>query len=211
MSANKELDKYIPIARLIAKTFGSRCEVVLHDLSVPKRSVIYAANNNVTGRQVGQSFDHLIKQVLLSRSLEDDCRANYVTTTEDGRLIKSSTALLRDADGKVIGALCLNYDLANLQETKRLLDEFLSVDEEKPQVNVEPFDNVVEILDDLIDKIIDRENTAALKKQDKMELVAFMEKKGVFLIKGAVEKVAERLSISKVTVYSYLDKIKKNG
>jgi predicted transcriptional regulator YheO len=37
-----------------------------------------------------------------------------------------------------------------------------------------------------------------------------MDKKGVFLIKGAVEKVAEKLNISKVTVYSYLDAIKKN-
>ena len=36
-----------------------------------------------------------------------------------------------------------------------------------------------------------------------------MDDKGVFLIKGAIDKVAERLNISKVTVYSYLDEIKK--
>lgn len=38
-----------------------------------------------------------------------------------------------------------------------------------------------------------------------------MDDKGVFLIKGAIDKVAERLNISKVTVYSYLDKIKKTA
>lgn len=37
-----------------------------------------------------------------------------------------------------------------------------------------------------------------------------MEKKGVFLIKGSIDKVKEKMNISKVTVYSYLDEI-KNG
>jgi predicted transcriptional regulator YheO len=35
-----------------------------------------------------------------------------------------------------------------------------------------------------------------------------MDQKGIFLIKGAIDKVAEKLNISKVTVYSYLDEIK---
>ena len=36
-----------------------------------------------------------------------------------------------------------------------------------------------------------------------------MNDKGLFLIKGAADKVAERMNISKVTVYSYLDEIRK--
>lgn len=211
MPVNNELSKYIPIANLIANTFGSRCEVVIHDLSVPENSVIYAANNHVTGaRQTGQSFKPLTKQAVLSGNLEDDCRINYMATWKDGRLIKSSMVLLRDADGKAIGTLCLNYDLESLKAAKEFLDEFLNSTEEKPLAPIESFDNVVEILDNFIDKIIDRDSIPTLKKQGKMELVSSMEKKGVFLIKGSVEKVAERLNISKVTVYSYLDKIKKN-
>ena len=48
-------------------------------------------------------------------------------------------------------------------------------------------------------------------EEDKLDLIQFMDDKGVFLIKGAIDKVAERLNISKVTVYSYLDKIKKTA
>ena len=36
-----------------------------------------------------------------------------------------------------------------------------------------------------------------------------MESKGLFMVKGVMEKVAERLGIAKVTVYSYLDEIKE--
>ncbi|SEJ01206.1 Predicted transcriptional regulator YheO, contains PAS and DNA-binding HTH domains [Propionispira arboris] len=209
-SKNKALETYIPIANLIAQTFGKNCEVVLHDLSIPQNSVVYTVNNHVTGRQVGQPFEHLIKDVLLSKNFENDCTANYRTTTIAGKKIKSSTALLRDVKGEVIGALCVNYDLSPLNDMKILLDEFMDTQQEKIEANVEPFDNVIEIVEDLINKMIGNSSVTTLKRKDKIELIQFMDKKGVFLIKGAIEKVAEKLNISKVTVYSYLDAIKKS-
>lgn len=209
-SKNKALETYIPIANLIAQTFGKNCEVVLHDLSIPQNSVVYTVNNHVTGRQVGQPFEHLIKDVLLSKKFENDCTANYRTTTVAGKKIKSSTALLRDAKGEVIGALCVNYDLSPLNDMKILLDEFMDTQQEKIESTVEPFDNVIEIVEDLINKMIGNSPVTTLKRKDKIELIQFMDKKGVFLIKGAIEKVAEKLNISKVTVYSYLDAIKKS-
>ena len=206
---NKKLETYIPIANIIAKTFGKNCEVVIHDLSIPQNSVVYTINNHVTGRQVGQPFEHLVKDVLLSKKFDHDFTANYMTTTEDGRKIKSSTALIRDSDDKVIGALCINFDLAFLGNIKILLDEFMTVEQEKIETTVEPFENVMQIVDDLINKMIGNHDIERLKRKDKIELIHFMDKKGIFLIKGALEKVAEKLNISKVTVYSYLDAIKK--
>ncbi len=207
---NNELVKYISIANVIAQTFGKHCEVVIHDLSIPQNSVVYTVNNHVTGRKVGQSFEHLIKDVLLSKKFEHDCTANYVTITEDGRKIKSSTALIRNSENKVIGALCINYDLEHLHNMKNFLDEFMAAEQEEPKNIVEPFENIMEIVDDLIDKIIGNTQIETLKRKDKIELISFMDKKGLFLIKGAVEKTAEKLQISKVTVYSYLDEIRKS-
>lgn len=209
---NKDLRTYIPIANLIAKTFGKNCEVVIHDLTVPQNSVVYAINNHVTGRQVGQAFDHLVKQVLLSPNLVDDFVAGYKTTTEDGKEIKSSTALIRNAGGKVIGALCVNYDLENIVMVKDLIEDFMTfdhVEKEEKVENIELMDNVVEIADDLIDRIIANFPDDNLKRKEKIKLIKFMDEKGIFLIKGSVDKIAEKLGISKVTVYSYLDEIKK--
>jgi len=206
---NKKLEKYIPIANLIAKTFGKNCEVVIHDLSIPQNSVVYTVNNHVTGREIGQPFEHLVKDVLLSKNFNNDYTANYMTIADNGRKIKSSTALIRDSEDKVIGALCINYDLENLNSMKNFLDEFMTAEQEKIETAVEPFDNVMEIVDDLIDKIIGINKIEDLKRKDKIELIYFMDKRGLFLIKGAIEKVAEKLNISKVTVYSYLDEIKR--
>ena len=45
------LKSLIPIAETIGKTFGNRCEVVLHDLTIPEKSVVYTVNGDVTGRR----------------------------------------------------------------------------------------------------------------------------------------------------------------
>lgn len=148
---------------------------------------------------------------MLSKEFHGDYTANYKFVTEQGKEIKSSTALIRNSKGKVIGALCVNYDLEIMKNMKEFLDDFVNVKQEKIKEEVEPFDNVIEIVDDLIDKIIGTNDIDNLKRKQKIDLIKFMDKKGIFLIKGAIEKVAEKLGISKVTVYSYLDEIKKNS
>ena len=62
------LKSLIPIAETIGKTFGNRCEVVLHDLTIPEKSVVYTVNGDVTGRREGQTFDRLVRSVLLNKN-----------------------------------------------------------------------------------------------------------------------------------------------
>lgn len=40
---------YVSIADMLTQTFGSDCEVVLHDLNDPEHSVVYVSNGTVTG------------------------------------------------------------------------------------------------------------------------------------------------------------------
>jgi len=94
------LKAFIPTANLIQKSSPFVCEVVLHDLSHPQRSVVYVAGD-VTGRKVGQSFDHLVSEVLNSKNFKDDYVANYFFT-KDEKLVKSSTAFIRDEHGEII-------------------------------------------------------------------------------------------------------------
>lgn len=217
------IEQYFPIADMLAKTFGDQCEVVIHDLSTPQNSVVHAVNGHVTGRKEGQSFDHLIKQVLLNQNFANDYAANYYFHTEDGRLIKSSTVLLRDHGGKVVGALCINVDTTVLTAAASLISGLLpkpggaeawyenaagsTLEKENPMEEMP--DHIMEIAEDLIDKIIGDREVEGLKRDEKIALIRFMDQKGLFLIKGTVEKVAKRMGISKVTVYSYLDEIKE--
>src|SRR6478609_182191 len=107
----KLLESYIPLAKSTAKMFGPNCEVVIHDLTNPQASVMFTVNNHVTGREIGQSFDHLVKTVLRSEDFKEDHLAGYDIETVDHRIIKSSTTLIRDYKQEIIGALCINYDI----------------------------------------------------------------------------------------------------
>nr|WP_309100585.1 PAS domain-containing protein [Fredinandcohnia onubensis] len=211
---NSILEQYIPVAEVIAKTFGNDCEVVLHDLTVPQSSVVYTVNNYVTGRNVGQSFNHLITEVLLSQNFTNDYSANYYFHTDDGRLIKSSTLLIRNQDKKVIGALCINIDTTRITENINYLTSLIPKHPDQlprhnyQQESLNETEHIQEIANDLIDKIIGNKPVEQLRRDEKVEMVRFMEQKGIFLIRGTIDRVAEKLNISKVTVYSYIEEIK---
>ena len=209
---NPILENYIPVAKLISQTFGPHCEVILHDLSKPLNSVVYIENNSVTNRIVGESFtEYFVKEVLLSRKFNHDCSANYIMDGKDGKKIKSSTALIRDTNNKVIGALCVNIDLSRLTSLMGELGSLLGfADSPLPvQDDSERLSTIREIVNDIIDKTIGDQDVNAMSRDQKIALIRSMNEKEIFSIKGALEKVAERMNISRVTVYSYLDDIKK--
>lgn len=193
---------------MLAQTFGKSCEAVIHDLTQPESSVVYVANGTVTGRKEGQSFDHLIRQVLLNKSFKDDCTVNYIVEAENGKKIKSSSALIRNPEGEVVGMLCINYDLTVSCLIQTALNDFLPPSEPAPGEDNVTNQDVLTIIDELIDHIIKHKNTGNLKRRDNIEMIRFMEEKGVFLVKGAIDKVAAGMGLSKVTIYSYLDEIR---
>ncbi|MGD6843537.1 helix-turn-helix transcriptional regulator [Bacillus infantis] len=210
----KVLESFIPIAKSTAKMFGPNCEVVIHNLTNPQASVMFTVNNHVTGREIGQSFDHLVKTVLQSEDFKEDYLAGYTFVTEDKRTIRSSTSLIRDSKQKVIGAFCINFDVEALNQMQQFMNTFLSTQvevQEKETKSDDDIENVEGIVDQLIQQIIQNSVHPVMKRHEKIELIRFMDEKGIFLMKGSVEKVASLLGISKVTVYSYLDEIKNKS
>ena len=205
---NSILKTYFPVADMIAGTFGSSCEAVVHDLSQPENSVVYVANGSVTGRQVGQSFDHLVRQVLLNKDFKNDRVTNYMFESSDGRKIKSSSALIRDGDGNVIGMICVNCDLTACQMMQAPLQSFLSAGQEEPEAEKDVDQDVMAVIDELILKIIGTADVKNMTRKKSVELVRFMDEKGIFLVKGAMDKVAALMGVSRVTIYSYLDEAK---
>jgi predicted transcriptional regulator YheO len=149
----------------------------------------------------------LIKYVLLNDKFRDDRVINYLFETPEGKRIRSSSALIRDDSNNVVGMLCINYDITGHELIKARLDAFLGVSEQERVVE-EPDNNVIEIIDRLILKIIGNSDVRELSRKRLIELVKFMDDKGIFLVKGAIDKVAELMGVSKVTIYSYLDEAK---
>ena len=61
------------------------------------------------------------------------------------------------------------------------------------------------VIDKLIMSVIGSTDTRVLSRSKCVGLVRLMDEKGIFLVKGAMDKVAELMGVSRVTIYSYLD------
>ncbi|WP_304263309.1 transcriptional regulator [Kallipyga massiliensis] len=205
---NSIIESYFPVADMIAETFGKNCEAVVHDLTHPDSSVVYVANGHVTNRRPGQSFDHLVRQVLLNKNFQNDRTCNYVFELDDGRKIKSSSVLIRNEKKDVVGMLCVNYDITQLLSTEKYIENFLCIKQDQSDYPSDVEQDVMTVIDDLIMNIVGPRDIKNQSRKKNVEIVKFMDEKGIFLVKGAIDKVADLMGVSTVTIYSYLDEAK---
>jgi predicted transcriptional regulator YheO len=195
-----------------AATFGRDCEVVLHDVSDLKNSVVAIANGHVTNRQLGSpATDLLVSLIEAEESGGTEARVNYRSHTEDGRLLKCTTVPIRDGGGTLIGALCINYDLTHLQVATAALEEIARIDEQGETGTEEAFPrDANSFLQVMIDTALSRlsKPVALLTKKDNLEVVRELDENDIFSIKHAVEAVARRLNVSRYTIYNYIDEVR---
>ena len=59
-----------------------------------------------------------------------------------------------------------------------------------------------------MDKILAGADAHAMTREDRLEKIRFMDAKGIFLMKGSVDRAAEKLGVNRVTIYSYLDEVR---
>lgn len=205
------LKNMIPLVDGISRTFGNNCEVVLHDINNPQKSIIAIANGHVTGRKVGSPMTERGLKAIRNKEYEKSL-LKYKTVTNDGRILKSSTLFIKDEKGEVIGCLCINFDISEFVVAKNVINDISeTIDEGNLKQEDETYgNNINDILFSVVKKVIDRlgKPIAYLNKDDKVNVVKQLDEKGTFLIKGAVDYIAEVLCVSRYTIYNYLDEIR---
>lgn len=200
-----------PIASGITQTLGDNlCEVVLHDLAQPDASIVHI-EGKVTGRKVGGSLTDL---GLANLQLGDDQKdiLNYLTQTRTGKVVKSSTIILRDEDGHVFGTVCINIDMSKFIALESLIREFVALDLQDP-IQETFSDDVGEILQTLTEDANNRigKPVEEMSRREKVRFVALLDEKGAFNVKKAVPVVAEYLGVSRFTIYNYLKEVRGDG
>lgn len=118
---------FLPLVDLLAELFGPNCEVVLHDFSLPRGTIVKIRNGHLSGRRVGGPITDFGLQMI--RKLREDPQAailqlNYLSRGYDGRELKSASMIIRDK-GRNVGALCINLDLAPLEDAPAIPRRFL--------------------------------------------------------------------------------------
>lgn len=207
-SADSIIDALKDVIPGLAATFGRSCEVVLHDYRNGDRSVVAVAGE-VTGRHVGGATSELGLR-MLARGDDAEPELNYVTRTESGRTIKSSTMPLRDAHGAVFGALCVNLDVTALRQVSDLLGDLAGIGPAQL-----PTTTFTDDFDEVVDSIVRAEElalakpVATLTRQERLPLLKTLDERGVFTVRGAAPKVAARLGISRASLYTDLAECRK--
>lgn len=199
-------DNAIRTANILVEMFGSKCEVAVHDFSNLEKSLIHLAGT-VTGREIGSPITDLVLEQLRSENVSDF--SNYKTTSNKGLVMKSSTVFLKDSQGEVIGALCINIDISLLIQIGGEIQDFISFND--GEQSKESFHtDVHDVIESMIQQALRKyhKTPTLLDTEEKIEVVRELESKGAFLIKGATEYSASVLGVSKFTIYNYLQKIR---
>ncbi len=212
-AAETSIRDYLPlldsVMRGIAATFGRNCEVVLHDLQHPDASIV-AVQGNVTGREVGGTVSQIGLELITKGNAAED-QFNYITRAPNGRILKSSTMVLRDRDNRVLGLLCINMDVTELRMAAGVLNELIndvarSDSEPRPVAFVNEIEKLIQAVVNEevgVGQLVDRMN-----KSDRIAIFQALDRRGVFGLQRSVPQVAEYLGISRATAYSYLEEIR---
>ncbi len=212
MLGESELEALRRIAKGIAAQFGNNCEVVVHEISErsTSNSIVAIENGHVSGRKSGDGPS----QVVLERlTKEDACPEDhhcYLTRTPDGKLLKSTTVYIPDAEGKLGAILGINFDVSTLVMAEHAIAALTSTRDAQTPARISH--NVNDLLDDLIeqsDRLVGKP-VSLMTKEDKVRAIRFLDDHGALLITKSGDKIANHFGISKYTLYSYLD-VKTGG
>lgn len=192
------------LAEAIVATVGPDCEVVVHDLRKPDHSIV-AISGQLTGRHVGAPVpDPELLPGEVDKFTHDDLRRRG--STAGGRELLASTVWIRNPAGHIVGAVCINLDVAGLRAARDLIDRRLGQD----QVSARPFptfaSNLPEFTRLAVGSVLGtgRADRHRLRAADRIELVRRLDAEGVFSLRGAANAVAAELGISRATIYADL-------
>lgn len=214
VTLSQRLELLKQIAHGLAVQFGSSCEIVIHDLRKKEleSSIVYIENGHISNRKLGDGPSSVVLETLSRDPSQIQDRLSYLTKTDDGRILKSSTMYIRDENKQVAYIFSLNYDITALLTIDTAIQSLISTEKEsdsgdetdQPQKITH---NVNELLDVLIEQALALvgKPVALMNKDDKVAVVQYLNNAGAFLITKSGDKIASLLGISKFTLYSYMD------
>lgn len=219
--ANPMLQHYVKLTEFLGQALGPDYEVALYDLTEDTRPIIAITNSHVSGRGVGMPLTDTILQTLLQKDFNTwDYHLHSRTVSPDGKTLYCSTLLLRQ-DSQPIGMLCINFDDSRYQS---LVQDILHLchpgqytktmpDHETASMEGRMKNSITSVAQDAIVRELEQLgiNADRLTAEERVKMIAVLEARGIFLLKGAIKDVAEAMHCSQASVYRYLSQVRNEG
>ncbi len=193
------------LARGISETFGSNCETLVHDMSIPSHPILSIYNGHVSGRSVGSTVDILGNESELDEEALQTDLVNLYASTPSGQQLKSSTFHLMGEDYNL--ALGINFDYSPLVYANKVLVDLMNADADLRSAlwSFADTSTLSDILEECLAAV--GKPVSALGKADRLKVIALLRQRNAFSFQKAVPQVAQRLGVSRYTVYKYLSEL----
>ena len=193
------------MAQGIAQMFGSSCETLVNDMKDPKHPVLAIYNGHVSGREIGSTLDILGTARVIDETAAASDLINMAATTPDGRQIKSSTFHIAGQDYDL--GLGINFDYSALVYANRILVDLMNAEADLRSALWQEGDT--RRLGELFEQCVATvgKPIGNLTKRDRMKIMALLDQKSAFSYRKSVPYVAQRLGVSRYTVYKYLGEL----
>jgi len=194
-------------ARGIAAMFGPNCETLVHDMTRPGHPILAIYNGTVTGREVGSTADIFgdigdYDQTVYAKK----DYTNQMVLSRDGRTLKSTTFNVVGDDYHF--ALGINLDITQMVRATQVLTELTATSGDLQQTMMQDArSQLEELLRECISAV--GKEPEAMKKTDRMRIIRMLYKRRAFTYQKSVAIVAERLNVSRYTVYKYMHELEE--
>lgn len=194
-------------AKGIAAMLGPNCETIVHDMTRPGHPILAIYNGTVTGREIGSTADIFGDIGDYDPTLYSNRDyVNQLVLTRDGRMIKSSTFNVGEGDYRF--ALGINIDVTSLVRAQQALSEMTATSGELQETLMQDARSQLEELLRECMSAVGKE-VHELHKTDRMRIIRMLMKRRAFSYQKAVSIVAERLGVSRYTVYKYIHEMEQ--
>ncbi len=203
------LNSYRAVVEGVSALIGDHCEIVLHSLEDLEHSAICIANGHNTNRQKGSPLTDLALKSLHNMKT-DSVSKPYFTRIKNGGLMKSVTIAIRNKNQRIIGLLCININLD--VPLSQFIQALMPSNPMGETSSVNFASSVEELVSQTVEHTIEEVNADRLvaNNNKNRQIVVSLFEKGIFDIKDAINLVADRLDISRHTVYLYIRQIKQD-
>ena len=194
-------------ARGIAMMFGPNCEALVHDMTRPGHPILAIYNGSVTDRDVGSTADIFGDIGDYDETIyKNKDYTNQMVLSRDGRTLKSTTFNVVGDDFHF--ALGINLDITNMVRATQMLTELTATSGDLQQTLMQDArSQLEEMLRECISAV--GKEPEAMKKTDRMRIIRMLYKRRAFTYQKSVAIVAERLNVSRYTVYKYMHELEE--
>lgn len=196
------LEQMAPVGEALAVLLAPHGEVAIHNLQTGRIEALW---NPLSGRAVGD--DSLLDELPTTPG-ESWVVGPYAKVLPDGRSLTCVSAVLMDERGRRQGLLCINLDRSTLDRIAALATSLLAAQVPRPTPLFEKDwreELAQRVHDFCTERALDRDH---LNRKTRQELVAMLDRAGMFAVRGSIDLTASALGVSRTTVYTLLKEIR---